>query len=557
MRPAVASTATFPTNPQKRKGGYNPRRVRLLQIALKVGLFSITAIVVYAWMTKLSSDLAWDDAFNFRVYARSPLTAIALYHEPNNHPLDSFVKSIFFSVLRLDEPASLKITGFLYVVGYLALGWAAWRRFSRDGWVVGATLLVPLLLLTRGINFQAVELRGYFLSVVLQAAYLFLLCRETGLLRSQHGGSPMPRGGKWARPTIIRYSILSALILWTLPSNILALPPIWLLTVAAFPPSTERPGRARVRHFVHLAIVSGLFAALLYVPIFLSLALQISQLHNIQSAPVDSTAAAIRDELALMITQLAPRGISEVVFGWALAALLGIALVAATRSGRRLTTIGLGMIAVSMAVRLAFAAIMIYPTRLGTALVPPLLFAMLLIVYDLTSKWRPRTQIIASLALMLCSFAAIPAIVREETSNHTSSEVASFLRTYCRPEARNVLVVHGALQDALLPVSRAFGPEHVVASLSEMDARFRNRPPESSASSRSWKRRLRDLVLPEDRFFPVDASKVEILVLIDDDDRPDPASAWLHPVLDSIKARLSRHSEFGREQFHIHTFEAP
>src|SRR5262249_54952856 len=137
-----------------------------------------------------------------------------------------------------------------------------------------------------------------------------------------------------------------------------------------------------------------------------------------------------------------------------------------------------------------------------------------------------------------------------------SSEVAAFLKTYGRPDERNMLIVHSSLQYALLPTIRAFGPEHMVASLSDLEARSSGKPPPPNAAS-SWKQKLRDLVLPEERFYPIDASKVEVLAIVDDDDRPDPASDWSDPVLDGIKARLSRHHVFDRAPFHVHFFEAP
>ena len=75
---------------------YNPRLVRWLTFALRAGLLALAALVIYLWMVRLGSDLTWDEAPNFRVYARNPITAIGLYHEPNNHILDSSAdKSVF------------------------------------------------------------------------------------------------------------------------------------------------------------------------------------------------------------------------------------------------------------------------------------------------------------------------------------------------------------------------------------------------------------------------------------------------------------------------------
>jgi hypothetical protein len=528
--------------------------VRLPRIALNVLLFSIAALVVYVWMLKLSADLAWDEAWNFSAYASNPLKAVALYHEHNNHPLDSFLKSIFFAVLGFTELATLKITGFLYVVGYLAIAWIAFRRFEKDGWILGAALLVPMMLLTRGINHQAVELRGYFLSVVLQALYLLLLCRDTGLLR---GGTPPPPP-PWSRRTMLEYAALTALILWTLPSNILAMPPLWLLTAILFGPPAPAPSQRWTRRATTLVAAGGALTLILYAPIILTLALKISVFDKTPGRAVGDRLGAMRDEMGILISQLAPRGIPEQVFGWVLAAWFVLGVVLALRPGARFAKLGVLTMVVAALVRMLFAAVLFYPTRVRTALVPPLLFGMLLIACELTSRWRASTQVIVALAFTgVVAFWSMPAIVQHTGHSHVSSEVAAFLQAYGRPESRNMLIAHDDLNHALLPTIRAFGPERIVdlGTHAETAARFRGVPlPKPPAS---WKQSLRELVLPAERFHPIDASKVEVLVLVDHDDRPEPASKSSDPVIASIKARLTRHGVFDRPPFHLHVFEKP
>jgi len=95
--------------------GVTPSEGRLAEITRRfviAGLAVIVIIVSYCWLVRIGNDLSWDESLNFKTYSRHPLAAIALYREPNNHPLDSLFKSVFYGVLGLDSAEFYKFPGF-------------------------------------------------------------------------------------------------------------------------------------------------------------------------------------------------------------------------------------------------------------------------------------------------------------------------------------------------------------------------------------------------------------------------------------------------------------
>jgi hypothetical protein len=346
------------------------------------------------------------------------------------------------------------------------------------------------------------------------------------------------------------------LLVFTLPSNVLAVPPLAVLTVAAFRTPGTAVGRSDVTRFVQLGVASAILAALAYVPIILGQWLGISKLHNTKGDAVTDRLLAAKDEIALAVSQLAPRGMSVAAFGWLVLAVVVAAAACAWRPARRLTRIGLAVIAATLVIRVGFAAFVAYQTRVRTALVPALAIGMFLVVHDLTAAWSRRFQLVVSLALVIASLTLMPSVIGESVVYRVPSDIAAFLEMYARPEARNVLIVHENLEDPLLPVGRVFGRDHVVTSLSDFRARTgagEDRRPRHAPGT--WQRRLRDMVLPVDPFRPIDPAKVEVLVVIDDESKNSFASKWTDPALAGMKARLPRRSEFRRAEFRIQIFE--
>ena len=94
-------------------------------------LLGIAVTVTYCWCVRISNDLNWDEAGSLKRYAQHPLTAAAYIHDSNNHPLDSFFRSIFFRVLGLDSPPFWRFAGFVILLGFLAVVVALVRRARR------------------------------------------------------------------------------------------------------------------------------------------------------------------------------------------------------------------------------------------------------------------------------------------------------------------------------------------------------------------------------------------------------------------------------------------
>jgi accessory gene regulator protein AgrB len=530
---------------------------RACLVLLYAGLAAISAIVLYLWMRRLGSDLTWDEAWNFRVYARHPLTALGLYNEFNNHPLESFLKSVFYSTFGLDAPNMLRFTGFLLVVSYALVGFALFRRLARQGAYLGAALLVLILLLTRAFSVQAIEMRGYFLSILLQWVWFAVLARDTAFLSWAGAAVTAPRR-TWTTWTVVRYAVLSALVVFTLPSNVLGMPPLWALTVAAFGGPAAQPFRLHARRFLHLGILSALFSALLYAAIFTSLALGYSRVKIEGAGAAHDVLLCIRDELALTVSQLAPWGIAPEALPWALAAVVAAGAVMAFRPDRRLARIALLVLAIAVVVRVTLPAVVSYATRVRCALAPPITIGVLLIVVDLSARWRPRVQVLGALALVGGSLLLVPALVREEKAYHLPSEVASFIETYARPGERHLLVGHAGLGDPLSPLERVFGTSHVVGGKTELEDRLRGDAPARAPDRPGFKAWIRGLILPEDQPLPrIDPARVEVLVLIDEVNRPAQASDWKHAALEEIKQRLPRRSEFRRDVYRMVVYEAP
>jgi hypothetical protein len=535
--------------------------VRWLKLALNAGLLFLAALVIYLWMVRLGSDLTWDEATNFRVYARNPVTAIGLYHEPNNHILDSFLKSVLVWGFGLDEPNVLRFAGFLYVAAYLAVGWALFRRLSRAGAIVTATVLALLLLLTRGFNYWATEMRGYFLSITLQFGYLLMLVRHTGLLGPPGAVSGEFTGPRpWDRKTVLTHALFSALIVAALPTNVIAVATTWLITVWAFKSAGSAPGRSPVRMYFELAVPSGILTILFYAPAALGIVFGISQFKSVHGHFSSDFARLARDEVAMAVTQLAPRGIDVAAFGWTLVALAAVACAAALRPGRRLTRLALLTIGASIVLRIVFAICFSYPSRARCALVPTLVTAIVLAVFDLTASWRQKAQVLISLVLVAGALALVPTLVREERPGRVASDIASLVEMDSHASGAHAVLVAGRdLEDPLDPLVRVVGRTRFVATPTELDSRFAGVPQESRHPKGSWKRWLRDAILPEDPRPPIDPAAVDYLVLIDFDPehKEGQASEWSSPALAAIKKRLTRQTEYARADYRIRIFRMP
>jgi hypothetical protein len=528
---------------------------RIGTIALHAALAGIALFVVYFWMVRLGGDLSVDEAFNFRTYARNPLTAIGLYHEPNNHPLESLIKSVFFSVLGMNQPAFYRITGFLVVLGWLGLGWVAFRKLWRDGSILVGAAFVLTMLLTTAYNVRATRLRGYFMSSVWQLLWFCLLSKDTGILGRRDEATALrddPWRGKPSRlKPALRYGLLTALFVFTVPSNLFSLPALWLLTLGAF--GAGRDGLAAfVRRGFELAIAAGAFAAVLYAPIFLSLALKASVFHQLQ--PEETT---VLGDLRVMLDQLAPRGMPPEFFGGVIAALVALGLVLRWRAWT--TRLAVLAIAVTVAVRLVVAVVVGLPERARPTFIPAISFSLLVLLHDLVAAWPRRTQLFVALALVAASYGSIPALVAEDRFYRDPTETTAFLEMLGGEDASKALIVHDRMLDPIYPLQQVFGRDRIVSGRRELVERVTGVAPDPLAEG-SWKKKLREMIIPRDVFPKLDLAEIRFLVVIDDvrkEGREKNPSEWIRPELDPLLARLTRYSEFPRYDLRFKVWRTP
>jgi hypothetical protein len=525
---------------------------RACRLLLLAGVIGLAALVVFFWMARLGWDLSWDEALNFRAYARNPATAVALYREANNHPLDSLIKSVFYSVFGMHERPGYRISGFLYVAAYVAIGAVAFQRLWRRGSFLTATVLALVMLLPSALVRQAMSMRGYFLAITLEFAYCLLVARDARLFAAPTDPAPAA-GPSWTRRSLFTYGILGALIGYTVPINVLAVPALSVLAVLALSPGAT--AGTIVRRILALGVVSALFTALLYSPILVAIALKLTGPEHFPVRELGGVLGSVQDDIACIAMHLAPRGVPDWTCGAATLAVFGVGALVAIK-GSRLARLALVTAGVALLVRIAFIVVLGYPRRSRPSLIVPIAFAFPMIAHAASWQWKPRPQLLCSLVLVAASLSLMPAFASEERPDRRAWGIASFLETYAGSRLPGLLVVHNHIELLDHELRRVLGPEHVVEGRDDLDARLAGRAPSQRFAAGSWKQRLHDLMLGEDPPLPIDPSKVEILAILDHQDLGVPASGWDHPALEALKARLSRHREFWRDFHKIHVYEA-
>src|SRR5262249_18065935 len=153
---------------------------------------------------------------------------------------------------------------------------------------------------------------------------------------------------------------------------------------------------------------------------------------------------------------------------------------------------------------------------------------------------------------------AIPALVAEDRFYRDPTETVAFLQMLGGPDASAALVVHDRMLDPIYPLQQVFGRDRIVSGRTELVERVSGVVKEPLEEG-SWKKRLRELIIPRDRFPKLDLAAVRFLVVIDDvrkDAKKEPnPSQWIHPELDGLLARLSRRSEYAKYDLRIKVFQ--
>ncbi len=591
-------------------------------------LAAIAFFIFYGWMARIGNDLGWDDTFNFTYYGRSPALALAVYHEPNNHPLESFAKSLFYGLLRLRQPEYLRLTGALFVAAWAAAAWGWWRGLARAKSWAAAAAVVLMLFLGQAAHAQAMILRGYFLSMLLIAIYLLLLGRRMGwfegnrqnikenlgqdaqatrsLGRDVQATSKSRSGSKTSqwRDYLVLGGI-SALLLFTLPSNIQVLPALWLAWFwtagdasrgagvdgengenPSCPAAKETHGWMRfvvpsVRHWVRLAITAAILTILLYAPILAGFAFGYNHVRHVEvvaSKPPGFLSGMFGEPAALMRVA-APLGLGRGIFACALAlaGLGGIfALALRLRQGARpqisggaakALLSGILLLVFGLAAPMVVAGVVTYPDRIKTPVAPVIWIGAALVIHGLTASWRERSRLAAGWALALAGVMALPSVAASTRFERQTAEVASFLATYCRPAQRPALICHN-MMPLYFPLRRVFSPNQTLLGPGEIESKWLLAPQTksgaapslSAASARNdpaWKCAAKWLlgVEPPPSEPPPNINDIQVLAIIDNDTEAVYKTNWDHPAIQALMQRLPRRSDFQIGDYKITVYE--
>ena len=503
---------------------FSTRVLRLTSLLHGVALGAVVVVTVFSWMLRLWDDLRWDEALNFKAYARHPVTALALYHEPNNHPLESLWKSFFYFGLGFDDPTTWRFPAFLLALTYLGIVGLIARELLRRGGALAATATVVLLLHAWGIHAQVMVMRGYFMTSLLLTMILLVVVRRGRLLDAgrDREASPPFSSSSWRYLTLV--GGLFALVLFTVPSNVLVVVPLLVTTSFAMTmPSEDRSyARGVVRTFLRMTTITTGLALLLWTPILVGLVTGVSRFHGVPHAvPVDRFANYLRD-VEHIIANARPFEVPSAMMFLVGAGLLA---VVGTLSSpyRRLAAWALLTAVLVPLMSAAAGLVSVFPSRTRDPFVVPVTFAVAMIAFAATARLPKLLQHVGAIGLLAYSLVApdvFPFMMRGDplVYPHEVQESATLLAAVTRPDRQDVVIVHDYLEPLRPYLHRTMGRARVVDGRAEMRQRVLGEPRapwrQGSGKLGVW----RDRILPEEPPPPgIVPDDVDVLVLVEDD----------------------------------------
>lgn len=524
------------------------RKLRRAISALQAALFGLALVPLYAWLLRLGDDLMWDEAYNLRTYARHPVIALALYWEPNNHVLETFIKSIFFGLLRWPSPAFDRFGAFLIFIFYLAVvsGW--FMEFRRRGAWAAATLVLILSLYGAAPFDQALRMRGYFLSMGLAFLFLGLAAHRGRWVENADTDPPasLPPGS--ARRDMLYFALLSTALLWTVPSNALMLPALWAALLLG------SPLRERLSRAAALSAQTALFTALAYSPVALGFAIRVNRFENLPAGEPLSLARALATE-PVHLARLAAPPYGDAAGEWVgLGALgfLGILALAAPilARQRRVLIPATALVFLTLALGTLSSLISVYPERAKTPMAVPLAVGAVLLVDAITRHRGPTAKL--GLAFLFAGFAAasIPSVLHATALDRTASRTIGFLETYTRPGTNHVLVCNKS-QPLQMGLERSLAGGFLAMGELDLDLIFKGEDHGTPLMKREGLRRVRDLLLPPVQRNHAAPGDIDLLVYVVDEKIGRDPTQWKHEALRSIHARLTHREEFRQAHYRL------
>lgn len=224
-------------------------RPALLLVAVFTGLAAVSAGLF------LNQPMRYDESYTVVVFASRPLRyALSDYHLPNNHVFHTFLVHLAYSWLG-SAPWMVRLPAFLAgMLSVPAVYLAASRLYNRPTAVLSAGLLASSGVLAD----YATNARGYTLIALFALLALAL------------GAEVRARKNRFAWLLLI---IVSALGFYTIPIMLypFGLVFAWLFLSALIGDVDPRYGRwGFIGYLIFAGLLTGLLAALLYTPVFLT-----------------------------------------------------------------------------------------------------------------------------------------------------------------------------------------------------------------------------------------------------------------------------------------------
>lgn len=223
------------------------RRLPAPHVALMlIGCLALAAM----WMAYAGQPMRTDEAASAARYAdRSPLVAIAYYHDTNNHMAHSLMLSLAGATLG-DSERAMRLPALIGVLLTIPLMYAGARRMG------GATAGVLAVAAMAGSGYAldvATNARGYPFVIAGMLAGIALL---PDALRRRHA---------W-----LGLVVVSALGAWAVPVMLYPVSILWawlLITVLTKP---RQRALRRLASLVGLVLATGLYVLLLYLPVIVT-----------------------------------------------------------------------------------------------------------------------------------------------------------------------------------------------------------------------------------------------------------------------------------------------
>ena len=216
-------------------------------------LGGITFLSIVLRLYYIDNAIGYDEAYTFIRFSSKPFKfALADYHAPNNHILNSLLIGVAYRLLG-NHLWIVRVPAFIASVLSVPMAFVAVRRFFK---VHQALAVAVTLAVSQTFILNAVNGRGYPLIIL----FSLLLANLAGLLVKEE-----------SRFVLIAYAITGALGFYTIPIFLYPMAGISLWVAVTYLTAPE-PWKARWRKvgvFLLACVASGLLTLLLYSPVII------------------------------------------------------------------------------------------------------------------------------------------------------------------------------------------------------------------------------------------------------------------------------------------------